>query len=387
MKLFYLANIRFPTERAHGVQVAHMCEALGKTRIDAEQTRMNAETSLDVTLVVPDRKTMAGDLFDYYGIRKTFTIEKVPVIDWVRFGRLGFLIESLSYALCATTRVRQVPDALVYSRELLPLLFLFGSGHRTIFEGHTAYRNRLERYVLSRCARIVAISEGLKKYYTDELGIPDDRIMVAPDGVDLDRFSVSVTKEEARLRLGLPIEAKIAMYIGGLESWKGVETLFMASDKLQEEGIAVVVIGGTPASLLREYGEKYKKVTFLGELPYRDLPINQRAADVLVIPNSQKEDISRLYTSPLKLFAHMASGVPIVASDLPSIREILTENSAVLVPPDDPQALTMAICKLAYDHEIGKSFSIQASENVEAYTWEVRARKMVDMMLVDRLIS
>ena len=261
-QLLYFANIRFPTERAHGVQVAHMCEAFAKNVEECETNTESMRKNMEVILVVPSRKTIEENPFVYYGVEQNFTIKKIPVLDWVRFGRLGFWIEALLYALRSSRFARSKPEALIYSRELLPLLF-FRRGERClVFEGHTTYQSFLERFVLQRCNHIVAISSGLKKYYVDELGIPEERIVVARDGVHLERFHVSVTKEEARERLGLPRDAKIAMYIGGLEPWKGVETFLEASRDLQKESITVVIIGGTPALALHQYKKTYPDIFF-----------------------------------------------------------------------------------------------------------------------------
>jgi glycosyltransferase involved in cell wall biosynthesis len=79
----------------------------------------------------------------------------------------------------------------------------------------------------------------------------------------------------------------------------------------------------------------------------------------------------------LKLFEYMASGRPIVASDLPSIREVLTDDhNALLVEPGNPQALTAAIRRLKADPGLGERLTRQALDDVRQYTWERRAAKL-----------
>jgi len=98
------------------------------------------------------------------------------------------------------------------------------------------------------------------------------------------------------------------------------------------------------------------------------------AADALVLPNSAKAKISSHYTSPLKLFEYMASRRPIVASDLPSLREVLRDGeNAVLVKPDNPRALAEGIERALSDAELAARIGRQAREDVEQYTWEKRA--------------
>ncbi len=93
---------------------------------------------------------------------------------------------------------------------------------------------------------------------------------------------------------------------------------------------------------------------------------------MFVIPNLDSKT-SRLYTSPLKLFEAMATGRPIVTSDLPSIREVLThEENALLVPSGEPEALAAAIEWLLGDAALSERLAARAFEQVRDYSWESR---------------
>jgi glycosyltransferase involved in cell wall biosynthesis len=97
---------------------------------------------------------------------------------------------------------------------------------------------------------------------------------------------------------------------------------------------------------------------------------------VLTLPNPASA-ISTAFTSPLKLFEYMAAGRPIVASDLPSIREILTDGrNALLVDPGNSQALTAAVRRLEEDPALGGQLARQALEDVRQYTWERRGETL-----------
>jgi len=356
-RLCYIANIRFPTERAHGIQVAKMCEAFAKK-------------GLEITLLVPDRKTIAEDSYAYYGVESNFKIEKIRVPETVALGKAGFLLESVVFASRAAKRARQVAD-IVYTREELPLLFL---KRRTLFyEAHQLRRSHFFRWLVRRAKGIIAISNGLKKAIVS-IGYPETRMLVVHDGYDEKQFAEHISKAEARARLGLPPEGEIAMYIGGLEDWKGGETLCMAAAGLKLEGISVAIIGGTVQEAAA-LNKKYRDVIFLGARPYRELSQNQEAADVLVIPNSRTTKLGSVYTSPLKLFAHMASGIPLVLSDVPTLREVVTEHEALFFTPDDPESLTQAIRAVLSDRAVSQRAS-QAAHTVEAYTWTKRAEKI-----------
>ena len=87
------------------------------------------------------------------------------------------------------------------------------------------------------------------------------------------------------------------------------------------------------------------------------------------------------FTSPLKLFEYMAAARPIVASDLPALREVLRDGeNALLVPPEDPVALAVAIRRLQEDPALAERLAGQAARDVRAYTWEERGRRIVEFL-------
>ena len=361
MKITYCANVRFPTEKAHGVQIAKMCEAF-------------AELGHEVNLVVTDRVSgINTDAFSYYQIKPNFRIVRVSVPDTVHLGRFGFIFSELVFAWKIRrhlTNARARAD-LIYGRDERVLSRLLASGLPTIWETHTGAWNKAARSLLQDSFGVVAISNGLKSFYIEKGG-REDKILVAHDGVDLKQFENPEKKNTARIRLGLPLEKRIAMYIGRLDGWKGVRTLLDASLKLPDD-IQVVVIGGEErhVSALRA---EFRNVIFLGSRPYAELSDNQAAADVLVLPNTKKSLISSNYTSPLKLFSYMASGRPIVASDLQSIREILDDSSCIFVTPDDPNSMSEGIKKAL---DCSDSIPKAARQKVQSFTWQSRAQQVI----------
>jgi glycosyltransferase involved in cell wall biosynthesis len=350
MKILYISNARIPTEKAHGIQIMKTCEAFAKL-------------GHDVTLLIPKRLNhIKDDPFSFYDVDRIFKIKKTYTVDVVRFGKCGFLTQIISFSLCAMWYPLFQKHDLVYSRDEMPLSFAALFNKNILYEAHMPRLNMFTK----RFKRMVVISSGLKDFYTEQ-GMKTENILVAHDAVDLEEFDVEINKNDIRKKLGIPVDAKVAMYIGRLDKWKGVETLLKASELMDD--IQVVVVG---EGELQDYLKiTYKKALFLGPLPYRDLAKNQRAADVLVIPNSKESKISTLYTSPLKVFAHMASEVPIVASDLPSLREVLHENNSTLVESDNPVAFVEGI-RLALNKD-GK----RAKMDVQAFTWIKRTESIV----------
>lgn len=168
------------------------------------------------------------------------------------------------------------------------------------------------------------------------------------------------------------------MYIGGFDKWKGVDTLFeLAKSTINE--FSVYVIGGTE-EVIEKYKEKFPNVHFLGAMPYRDLHNNQQSADILVIPNTAKNKLSAEYTSPLKLFAYMTSKLPIVASDIKSLRNVLGNNTCVYFEPDNSESLKIAINKVISDIDLRHKITDSAFELSKKYTWRSRAKDILDFI-------
>jgi len=143
-----------------------------------------------------------------------------------------------------------------------------------------------------------------------------------------------------------------------------------------------VIIGGHPAEpdvarVRRLAGalEIEGRLTFAGLVSPARVSTLLRNADVLVVPTIDTRWAR--YTSPLKLFEYMAAGRPIVASDLPAIREVLTDGeNACLVAPGDEHALAAGIRRVLDDPALADRLARRASEGVAAYSWDRRAERL-----------
>ncbi len=334
-----------------------------------------ANAGNEVTLLVPSRaKTPATDPFLYVGAEPVFKVVKVPCIDvaagssstltyWLR--TISFLITSRIYLLLHS-------HDLVYTREL-PGTFLLKN---FVYEVHDITpRMRARGAELLKRARALVV---LTSYIREELtaaGFPDNKILVSPDAVDLRDFAHPESKDAARGRLGLPKDKVLALYIGRTDAWKGMEALYGAAAVLPSH-VQIVVIGAE-AGEIEGLRRENPNVIFVSYRPYKELADNQAAADMLLLPNTAKNALSAKYTSPLKLFTYLASGKPIVASDIPSIREILDERTAVLVEPDNAQALAEGILRVAEDNSMQRALGVCARERAQTFTWENRARTIL----------
>jgi glycosyltransferase involved in cell wall biosynthesis len=143
----------------------------------------------------------------------------------------------------------------------------------------------------------------------------------------------------------------------------------------------LLLVGGDGANLPRVVGLAQKlapgRVHFTGMVPHAAVPFHLSAGDVMAVPNSARAEISARFTSPLKLFESMAVERAIVASDLPSLREVLTPGKDCwMARPDDAASLAAAITDALEQPAERVRRAAAARRQVEQYDWDVRARNV-----------
>lgn len=366
MRIFWIFHGRFPSEKAAALFAGRSAESF-------------AHEGVDVTLIVPRRRNaMEGNQEKLTSVQlvyiPTIDVFGIPVMRSAAF-YISFVTFSLAVAIYVFFRAKR--DDVVYSNESLPLL-LTGWRYPAVYEVHDfpEQKSWLYKALFQMSHKILATNA----WKADELGkrfaVPREKIIVEPNAVDVDAFDMSLSRLEVRQQLSIPADVRAAVYTGHLYSWKGVDTLAGAASLMSD--VQVFVVGGTEHDI-EEFRKKFLHISNLhivGHRPHAEMPLWQRAADVLVLPNTAKEEISARYTSPLKLFEYMASGTPIVASRLPSIESIVSENEAYFFEPDNEQSLADAILVSVSDPE--SLIRAQAARmRIADHTWEMRASRIL----------
>lgn len=373
MRLFLIFHGRYPSEKAASLFAAKSAEAF-------------ANAGADLTLIVPERLDRdATNPYEYYGIPKNFETAYVKTIDLFSVPVLGPLAFSVSYLVFAGTTLSYLlvhadrSDA-IYSNEALPLLIASLFFKNTTYEMHDFPEKKkwFYRLLFNRVGKIIATNRWKAGELQRRFRVAKDKIVIEPNAVDLSEYEELPTRKDARAQLNLP-EGPIALYTGHLYPWKGVDTLAEAARLMPE--VTVYVVGGTEERV-EYFRTKYRDIANLrviGHRPHAEIALWQRAADVLVLPNTAKEEISAHYTSPMKLFEYMASGTPIVASKLPSIEEITEDKRAILVEPDNPQLLAEGIHDALHTGDSMRTAN--ARSWVEDHTWMPRARRIITALV------
>jgi glycosyltransferase involved in cell wall biosynthesis len=381
MRITYFADIRLPLERANGIQTMETCHAL-------------AERGHDVTLVArPDTLEPARDPYGYYGLPRTprLVIERAPVAGPPFARRIGYLSFALGRAIgraradVLVTRdlgvagmLAGIPRALRppfvyeshgYAPDVAAELPSLVSTAKPAGASKLARLAKREAVVWRGAAGYVTITRGLADMLTTKFGTREN-LAVVPDGVRLPK---------ERARTPPPADAAgVVAYAGHLYPWKGVDVLLGALARLpRARGL---IIGGHEAEpdleRLRNTARSLgiaDRIEWTGMVAPQDVPRLLLRAEILVLPN-RSTTISSHFTSPLKLFEYMAAGRAIVASDLPALREVLTDGeNAVLVPAGDPDALAGAISRVLADGALRERLGRAAFDAAAAYGWDRRA--------------
>lgn len=311
------------------------------------------------------------------GSAKDVPIVRIPVIDWMRFiGRVGFVLMIATYNCAVWYRLRKHRNALVYAHDIRDIVLPVLLGIPVACEIHDYFESSvrlINRIVLPRLKHLIVTNAIKAEFLREKYGIPRERMLVQPNAVAADDFDIPETCREAREKLSLPEHERIIMYTGHLYAWKGVYTLAAAMEFMHDGNLYFV--GGTDfdrKALQRFVAEnQLHRIIFVEPQPHEKIPLYLRAADVVVLPNTAKEAVSREETSPVKLFEYLASGTPIVATDLPSVREIVSEKEVLFAKPDDPRDMARAI-------ESAFSAGVARKENAislaRKHSWEDRAR-------------
>jgi glycosyltransferase involved in cell wall biosynthesis len=390
MKIAVLAPTTIPARSANTIQVMKMAQAF-------------ASLGLSVDVFFPGnafRDDSAGSgweqLAGHYGLRYRFSIFGLAARPGAR---------KYDYAWRALRRAKQSGADIVYTRLLQAAAFGSLSGFPTILELHDLPSGKtgpaLLRLFLRGLGtrRLVLISNALLADLAQRFNLPagEDCVLVVPDGVDLDRYADLPVPAQARRVIAPALQPVLGStgpgfesdrftvgYAGHLYPGRGVELIIELAARMPDFNF--LLMGGEPQEVVR-YRQMVAQrglvnLFLTGFIPNADLPGYQAACEVLLMPyqhrvaGSSGGNIAR-YLSPLKLFEYLACGRAILSSDLPVLREVLSERNAVLLPPDDPERWEAAIRQLHDD--MGRRLALGSAARQEAgkYSWEARAARIL----------
>lgn len=375
MRIKYITNVRLPTDKAAGHAIMEMCSWFAKNGLELE-------------LFIPLRSNTDAkeDPFKYYNLTENFKIRKIQSFDLLgrtfKFGRVFYWVDILSFLLNTKLRIKFNDDDVLYTRDFLVPLFC--RAKINCLELHSIPKSKiLFRLSIKRTDFFVVLTNSIKKTLVG-LGVNPEKILVVPSGVDLNEYKTPTEIPDLEI---IKEGDFVFGYLGTLRTMgmeKGVADGLKALSILPDN-YKFFVGGGEQDEI--DYYKKMavdlgvsNRVYFLGKVPREDRYAYSLKCDVLVAPFPENEHY-RYYMSPLKIFEYMASHRPIIITNLPSVKEVLTDKvNAILINPDQPKELAEAIVMLKENPGLGKKIAEQAYEDVIKYTWENRVMNIISFI-------
>jgi len=387
-EIVYPVNLRFPMERANSIQILQTCHAL-------------ARGGAGVALLVRGGNDPTSEVASlaFYGLAPhcNLRIRRLPVLPPSAPARLRNRLFLLALgAECALRAARGRADAfyvrddgvarmLIAARRVLrvPVVFeMHHLSHLFLKMRHEMYPDtppaprdavarqaRIDRDLYERADAIVCVTRSLADLLAETFG--------PRPGVHLVRNGVTLPTGDAERHP----EKGVISYVGQLYAWKGVDTLVRAMADLPEARLEIV--GGLPfepdSARLEALAGSIGVASRVNFVPFvspggLERRVARAAVAAVPLPDSL---YSRAFTSPLKIFEAMAAGIPVVASDLPAIREVIRDGeNGILVPPGDPAALAAGLRRALDDRALAESIARQARKDVEAFAWDRRAERI-----------
>ncbi len=234
---------------------------------------------------------------------------------------------------------------------------------------YTVLNAHWEKEAFRQAKVVVAVSEKIEKELL-EIGVPQDRIRVILNGVNLQEFSPGSAD---RSQLGLPEGVTLALFVGDIRiSRKNLDTILNALVQVPALHLAVVgATGKSPYPLLAAKLGLGDRVHFLG---YRsDVSEIMKAVDLFVFP-------SRYEPFGMVVSEAMATGIPVITASTAGASEIVTPDcGVVLADPEDTQALVVALTKLSRDQHLRSQMGHAARVIAEQHSWSSKAKSYVDL--------
>lgn len=367
IQILFVSSCLLQRKSAEVVHLLNMCSAL-------------LTKGLKTVLCVPKFCEDKEKILIEYGIDCSFRIfeARIPKF-FLRYNNVG---RSFVFSCLFAMMVRKFECPLLYTREpwffyIATVLFkkkCFLELHQSRFT--SSLKTRIYHYLVRSGVRssrgiIVSISGILMEQWY-RIGIDRGKMYVAHSAVDTTKFNRSMSKEDARNLLKIDQNIMLIVYTGSMRPGKGVDVLVKAANMLPD--IAFHIVGGKPIEIAKlKKLTKYSNINFIGQVPHHVVPLHQTAADILILPNTKGSVIDDV-TSPIKLFEYMATGRPVITTDIPSILEVVTHlhNAFVCVNGDEYQ-LVDAITFLIKHPEIMQKLVSNADHSLQNYTYGARA--------------
>ncbi|WP_425639468.1 glycosyltransferase family 4 protein [Algoriphagus yeomjeoni] len=371
-EIVYISDSSIPSYSADSVHVMKMCQAFSKqgykVTLLGKRTRNNVQKVFDI--------------HSFYGVDNSFKISLFPFKAFLLSGRLyNAFLPFFSFA----------PNTIAYTRSIYAAFWYSLFGKSIVFEIHEPFNTKgqwlknIFQFIVSQgyIKKWIVISSPLRTHLISEFNIDSKEVFIAHDGAEIYRNSGFEEKE-------LGEKFKVG-YVGSLYQGKGMEIIIQLSKLMKE--VDFHIVGGTGSQIgfwRSQFDEKQKNLIFHGYKAPGESHKFISQFDILLAPyqrqvfvkNSKQANNLSTWMSPLKIFEYMSAGKPIIASDLPVIREILEHNhTALLCDPDYLPDWVASVNRIMESVGFGKNLGDNAKNALETqFTWDIRCKNILEFL-------
>ncbi|MHB8134141.1 MAG: glycosyltransferase [Anaerolineaceae bacterium] len=367
MRIAVISTSQVPSNTANSIQVLKVCQAY-------------KQIGHEVLLIIPGNKKYEWEeIKSNYGLTEKFEIRWIKSVK--KLHRYDFAIFSIIYA-------RKWKADLIHTWTHQVALFLNWIKKIYLLELHELptgnFGPKLFKSIIksSNKKRFLPITQTLAKRYENEFQFKfsPGEIVISPDGVDIERYGNKQTPSEIRKKIGIKDNFS-AVYTGHLYAGRGMNLMVELASLLPE--IQFVWVGGRDNDVAYWRNiiidRNLNNIMIVGFVKNELIPLYQMAGDILLMPYEKSITGSSGgntvdFCSPMKMFEYLASGRPIISSDIPVFHEVLNSANAIFCDSEDSLCWRDAVLQIYNHPTIAKSLSAQAKLDAQGYSWINRCK-------------
>lgn len=384
MKLAYIYYSNIKNNHAHITQTFSMCQSLAK------------HCELDFYSGYHRKRTICERL-NFLNLAHNFKFRRLPIPPATGISLLDNFLRLKFYAFVLLKLYIHKYDA-VYTRDFGFIYFLsFFPGRaqkmRILYEPHKVYSLASEKFnsitkevgsINTACDHVFPLTSlGADDLQDHGVTVP---MTVLPDSADTETYMPANAEQKKALRksLGLPTDKTVILYAGTFKPWKGVETFIEAAHKLKDPDLVFIAVGADKEEFPRfkemiQTDDPSVHIELRGMVGKKDLSRYMRMSDIGIVPTTSSS-IGQRYTSPLKLFEYMCSGLPVIASNLPALRSQFSDDDLLYFNTGSAEDLADKILLLKKDTEMYTQYAQRHLMQKEKYTWDHRAQVVLNII-------
>lgn len=358
MKFFYITRTMIPSDSAQSVQIAAMCKTFSR--------------------YVEDFQLISSHSLENQYLDRDYTWTKVKIITPFRY--LEFVLRTFFLVLWEK-------PTHIFTRDIV-VAYIFSFWRiKIVYEAHKEPRTKTAHWMIKKLKNknnffLVTISRALKDYYIKHYMFVSEKICDCHDGVFLDEYEKIRHYDKFFLRenLSLPRDKFIVMHTGSLYAGRGAELFEVILKNFPE--IYFVHIGGLKEDIefWRNYYHGYPNIIFIEHQKSERLIHYQMTADLLFYPLT-RQTATWWCCSPMKIFEYMATGIPILGSNIGSLAEVLNEKNSFIFDPSNTDTIIKQMQTILQNPNLAKEHALKAYEDIKKhYRWKVRVQKILEFI-------